>query len=168
MDGNRSLGWFGAFVAVVALAGVASGVLFDRYVLGPRRPPDGRRGGAIAAGPARGGMPGMGPGMGPGVGRGMMRGGRLDDRLAAELDLTSAQRERVAEILSRRRAKLDQVRSEMQGRMQTEQKELRDEIRTILDPKQQKRFDEVMPINPQPGRPGFGPGERRGPGPPGR
>jgi hypothetical protein len=161
MDGNRSVGWFGAFVAVVALAGVAGGVLLDRYLLAPHRPGDGRRPGTGAAmGLGRGGMQALGPG---GGGRGMMRPGWLNERLAADLELTSRQREQLAEILSRRRAKLDQVRSEMQGRMQAEQKELRDEIRAILDPKQQKRFDEVMPVNPLRGEPGFG----SGPGGPG-
>ena len=99
MDDKRTIAWFSAFVVVVLLAGVASGILLDRFLL---RPPPGRfdRGGAMPGMAGRPG-PGPGPGMRPGVmgpgaigpdgGRGGARGLRPDalaDRLATELQLT--------------------------------------------------------------------------------
>ncbi len=56
MDDKRTIAWFSAFVVVVLLAGVASGILLDRFLL---RPPPGRfdRGGAMAG---MAGRPGSG------------------------------------------------------------------------------------------------------------
>jgi hypothetical protein len=65
-----------------------------------------------------------------------------------------------AAILTRRRAKLDEIRGEMQGRMEKEQVDLRAEIRALLDAQQQKRFDEVVATAP--GLGGRPPGMRRG------
>jgi hypothetical protein len=170
MDDKRTIAWFSAFVVVVLMAGVASGILLDRFLL---RPPAGRldRVPGWMAGP--GGR--MGPGgmrQGPmtqdggrGAGRGM-RPEALADRLTAELQLTAAQKEKVGAILTRRRTALDGMRTELSERMQKEQAELRAEIRALLDEKQQKRFDEVVATSPglggRPAGPGPGPGMRRG------
>jgi len=168
MGDKRTIVWLGAFVIVVMLIGVASGILLDRFLL---RPPPGRLGSVFDRGPRmeqRMGQGGMGSrSMGPGPGRAQMLGpGGLLERLARELGLTAAQKEQVGAILSRRRARLEEVRAEMQGRMQKEQSDLRAEIRQVLDEKQQKRFDEVMA-----NAPGLGGGDsgqrgmRRGPPP---
>jgi len=152
MDDKRTIAWFSAFVIVVMLIGVTSGILIDRFLLRP--PPQDRLGRGPGPGIGR-----MGPGMGPGgmrggaispeAGRGGMgRPGQLTDRLGGELGLTAAQKEQVAAILGRRRARLDEIRTEMQGRMQKEQADLRAEIRALLDEKQQKRFDEVVATAP--------------------
>ncbi len=151
MDDRRTIAWFSAFVVVVLLAGVASGILLDRFLL---RPPPGRfdRPGAMMGMPGRGGPGGMRPGMpGPDGGRAGLRAPRpeaLAERLTRELQLTPAQREKVLAALERRRAKLDEIRNDTQSRMQKEQADLRAEIRTLLDEKQQKRFDEVVATAP--------------------
>ncbi len=150
MDDRRTLIWFGAFTLVVALAGVAGGVLLDRFALHP---------------PTRVGRQ-AGPAPGRGGGPPLMRTGWLSERLSRELDLTAAQRDKLAGILAQRRSKLDQIRTEMQTRMLAEQQDVRAEIRAMLDDKQQKRFDEVMATAPGPWRPGLPPrGARRGQGP---
>jgi hypothetical protein len=176
MEDKRTIAWFSAFVAVVLLAGVATGILVDRFLL---RPPQdrgfGRAGGPLSqAGP--GGRMGQGMGFGAVPADGMRGGGRglgpgpgaLADRLERELSLTAAQKAKVVALLEQRRSKLDGIRTEMAGRMQKEQADLRGEIRALLDPAQQKRFDEVVATSPglgtmPPGGPG-GPGGRGGRG----
>jgi hypothetical protein len=167
MNDKRTIAWFSAFVIVVMLIGVASGVLLDRFLL---RSPPGRPGLPFGREVWMGQR--MGPGaMGPGGGRGpMMRPGGLSERLEKELGLTAAQKEQVGAILGRRRGRLEEIRSDMQGRMQKEQAGLRAEIRGVLDETQQKRFDEVMANTPGLGGMGLElRGTRRGgPGPGGR
>jgi hypothetical protein len=166
MDDKRTIAWFSAFVVVVLMAGVASGILLDRFLL---RPPPGRfdrapgwmadPGGRVGPGGTRlGPVPADG---GRGGGRGM-RPEALADRLAAELQLTPAQKEKVGAILARRRTALDGMRTEMAERMQKEQADLRAEIRALLDEKQQKRFDGVVATSPGLGGRPAGPGMRRG------
>jgi hypothetical protein len=170
MDDKRTIAWFSAFVIVVILIGVASGILLDRFLL---RPPPSEwfgRGGGAGAGMGRmgpGGMRGdaMGfgggrGGMGQGGGRGAMeRPGPLGDRLARELELSKTQKDQVDTILNRRRTRLEEIRTDMQGRMQKEQADLRAELRALLNEKQQKRFDDLVSSTPGPG--GM-PGMRRG------
>jgi hypothetical protein len=160
MEDRRTVAWFSAFVIVVMLIGVTSGILIDRFVLRP--PPQDRAGRGPIQGGGRMGPGGMrGDAMGPGGGRGAMgRPGALVDRLTRELDLTAAQKTQVDAILSRRRTRLDEIRNDAQSRMQKEQVDLRSEVRGVLDVKQQKRFDDVMANAP--GLGGQGPGMRRG------
>jgi hypothetical protein len=163
MDDKRTIAWFSAFVIVVLLIGIASGILLDRFLI---RPPGDRtgRGGAAGLGlqprmPPRGMR--QGPG-GPGPGAGPMRPG-LEERLAQQLELTGAQKDQVKVILERRRTRLDQVRSETQKRMEKEQEELRTEIRAVLTEAQKKKFDEVVANAPGFGGRGLGErGMRRG------
>jgi Spy/CpxP family protein refolding chaperone len=163
MDDRRTIAWFSAFVIVVLLVGIASGILLDRFLI---RGPGGGvgRGGAQGPGmqqrmPARGMR--QGPG-GPGPGAGPMRPG-LEERLAQELELTGAQKDQVKAILERRRTRLDEVRTETQKRMEKEQEELRSEIRGVLTEAQKKKFDEVMANAPGFGGRGMGErGMRRG------
>jgi len=171
MDDKRTLIWFSAFVIVVMLIGIASGILLDRFLLRPSPDRFVRGLGPGAGMTQRMGPGGMRPGaMGRGGGPGAIGGpGGLSERLAQELELSAVQKEQVAAILTRRRARLDQVRGEMQERMQKEQADLRAEIRGVLTEKQQKRFDEVMAKAPGFGGPGPGQrGMRRGGGPGGR
>ena len=65
----------------------------------------------------------------------------LVERLAGELSLTSEQRTKVEEILTARRARLETVQREVRERFDTEQQGLRDEIRAVLTPDQQQKFD---------------------------
>ena len=168
MDDRRTIAWFSAFVIVVLLIGIASGILLDRFLI---RPPGDRigRGGVPGTGMPQRMMPrGMreGPG-GPAPGPGPMRPG-LEERLAQQLELTAAQKDQVKAILERRRTRLDEVRAETQKRMEKEQEELRAEIRGVLTEAQKKRFDEVMANAPGFGGRGLGDrGMRRG-GTPGR
>jgi hypothetical protein len=178
MNDKRTVAWFSAFVVVVVLIGVASGVLLDRFLL---RPPPGRVGAAddrVFGTGQRAGQglmdPDMrgggrrGPGeMGPGGGRGQpSRPGGLTERLAQELRLTAAQTAQVGAILLKRRAQLDTIRAEMQGRMQKEQADLRAEIRGVLDEDQKRRFDEVTAMAPGLGGMGLQPRGMRRTGPP--
>ena len=150
MDDKRTIAWFSAFIVVVLLAGVASGILLDRFLIRPPQRP-GR------PGPAMGGAGWMRPGgmrQGPPGPDGMRGGGRgmlpeaLTERLSADLELKPAQKEHVAGILARRRTRLEEIRRDFQGRMQQEQTDLRAEIRALLDEKQQKRFDETVTTTP--------------------
>jgi len=168
MDDKKTMVWFSAFVIVVLLIGIASGVLLDRFLI---RPPGDRmgRGGPLGpAGDQR--MPPLGMRQGP-AGPGAQAGGLrpgLEERLAQQLDLTTAQKEKVKTILEQRRARVDEVRAETQKRMQKEQEELRAEIRAVLTDVQKKKFDEVIGNAPGFGMRGLGErGMRRG-GPPER
>jgi hypothetical protein len=160
MDDKRTIIWFSAFVIVMMLIGVASGILLDRFLL---RPPPDRF--ARSFGPGQGMAQRTGPGgrragaAGASAGPGWMpRPGNLSERLAHELELTAPQKEQVGAILGRRRARVEEIRGEMLGRLQKEQAYLRAEIRGVLTETQQKRFDEVM-VN-APGLGGVGPGQR--------
>jgi hypothetical protein len=158
MDDKRTIAWFSAFVIVVLLIGIASGILLDRFLI---RAPGDRigRGGAPGLGMPQGMPPrGMRQGAGgPGPGAGPMRPG-LEERLALQLELTATQKDQVKAILERRRTRLDEVRNETQKRMEKEQEELRTEIRAVLNESQKKKFDEVMANAP--GFGGRGPGDR--------
>ena len=144
MADNRTRIWFTLFVLVVFAAGLAGGVALDRSIArrayldrgfdrgGPRGPMDFGPGG-----------PGSGPGAGP---VGSRRGGGppprvLVDRLASELDLTADQRTKIEEVLTARRTRLETVQREVRDRFAAEQHSLRDEIRTLLTPEQQQKFD---------------------------
>jgi len=168
MDDKRTVAWFSAFVIVVLLIGIASGILLDRFLI--RQPGDRiGRGGAPGPGLPQRMMPRSmreGPG-GPAPGPGSMRPG-LEERLAQQLELTAPQKDQVKAILERRRTRLDEVRTETQKRMEKEQEELRAEIRGVLTEAQKKRFDEVMANAPGFGGRALGDrGMRRG-GAPGR
>ncbi len=168
MDDRRTIAWFSAFVIVVLLIGIASGILLDRFLI---RPPGDQMGRVGAPGPGmQQRMPTRGmrqvPG-GPGPGAGPMRPG-LEERLAQQLELTAAQKNQVKAILERRRARLDEVRTETQKRMEKEQEELRTEIRGVLTEAQKKTFDEVMANAPGFGGRGLGERDMRRGGMPGR
>lgn len=136
--------WFALFVLVVFCVGLAGGVLIgrrmprerpvDRVLRGPRDAPpgplDGRRGGPL---------------------RGM-----LVERLARDLDLTAEQRAKIDAILADGRGRLDALQRDARQRFDDEGRALRAQIRGVLTPEQQRRFDEQHAT-------GRGPFGRRGP-----
>jgi Spy/CpxP family protein refolding chaperone len=128
MSDSRTRVWFALFVLAVFVAGLASGVLIGRWTGGPLSPPDGPR-------------IGMGPGMGRGGGPAGPPPGRLIERLQRDLDLTSEQRTQIEQIFEARRPRLEAVQREVQARAAEEQRDLQAEIRTVLTPEQQQRFD---------------------------
>jgi Spy/CpxP family protein refolding chaperone len=136
MSDNRMRLWFTLFVLVVFGVGLAGGVVLDRSF--------GRRGAFDRT--DRGRRPiDVGPG-GQGPGGGSRRGGGpppavLVDRLARELDLTAEQRTKIEEVLTARRTRLETVQREVRERFDAEQRSLRDEIRNLLTPDQQEKFD---------------------------
>jgi Spy/CpxP family protein refolding chaperone len=129
MSDSRTRIWFALFVLAVFVAGLASGVLIGRRMGPPLLRPDGPR-------------IGMGPG--PGMGRGGQGGpppGRLIERLQRDLALTPEQRAQVEKIFEARRPRLEEVQREVRARAEQEQRELQAEIRAVLTPEQQARFD---------------------------
>lgn len=83
-----------------------------------------------------------------------------------ELDLTAEQREGIRTILEASRPLVDSVFGSTMPRMSAIHDSVRAEIRALLTPEQQERFDAMAPRwerrGPMPGRPGM----RRGPPPP--
>jgi Spy/CpxP family protein refolding chaperone len=131
MSDSRLRIWFSLFVLAVFCVGLAGGVLigrrmhvdrpFDRGFRGPRD---------FGPGPM-GGRPG-----------GPMRE-MLLERLTRELDLTADQQTRIEAALTASRARLDTLQRDVHDRFETEQRSLRDEIRKILSPQQQDKFDRM-------------------------
>lgn len=140
MSDSRTRIWFSVFVVAIFVAGLASGVLLGRR-MGP---------------PLRAGGPGSG--MIGGGGRSGPPPGRLVERLNRDLQLTPEQRDRVEAIFEARRPRLEAVQREVMMRAADEQRELRAEIRSVLTPEQQVRFDRWLGDAPR-GR-GRGRGQR--------
>ena len=68
--------------------------------------------------------------------------GRLIERLTRELDLTDDQRSKIEGVLTARRPRLDALQQEVRAKFDAEQEGLRNEIRALLTPPQQQKFDE--------------------------
>jgi Spy/CpxP family protein refolding chaperone len=126
MSDSRARIWFALFVLAVFAAGLAAGVMIG-WRLAPAPPAF-----------DRGGFPGPG-GRGPG-GR-PPSAARLIDRLDRELGLTAAQRASIEQIFESRREPLERAQREMRERMEREQREFQNEIRKVLTPEQQPKFD---------------------------
>lgn len=130
--------WFALFVLAVFGVGLASGVLIGRRMAGPPRGWDARGRGPMAIGPGgRGGLP-----------REVML-----ERLSEDLDLTAEQRTQIDTVLRSSRERIQQLQGDVRGRFEKEQRRLREEIRKVLTPEQQERFDQRVLM----------PGRRRGP-----
>jgi len=144
MTSRRAALWFAMFAVVVFGAGMASGILLDRFA-GPSRLPFGWAG---------------------------VRGGpnpeRLAGRLTRELSLTPEQAQRVREIFERRRGQVRdmhrELRAQARQRFEQEQAALRTELRAVLTPVQQAKFDALVKGGPD--RVWPGPGRFQGPPPP--
>lgn len=149
MSDNRTRIWFSLFVLAVFCVGLASGLILGR-----------RMGSRPAVNPGFG-MRGMGPGPAGGP-----PPGRLIERLDNVLQLTSDQRAKVEQIFDARRKGLEAVQDEVLARAEKEQREMQDEIRKVLTPEQQQRFDKWLAETPRGRRGGRGPG--MGPMGPGR
>lgn len=65
----------------------------------------------------------------------------LLNKFSSKLDLTPEQRTQVAAILEEKRQKIDGLRSQFQPQFESVRNSTRDEIRKILNPDQQKKFD---------------------------
>jgi Spy/CpxP family protein refolding chaperone len=140
MSDSRVRIWFSVFVLVVFCAGLAGGIVIGRR-MGP--PPV---------------QPGSPPFAGMfGRGGGAQAQGRLIDRLSGVLELTPDQRTRVEAILSARRSKLEQLNQDAMARAENERRDMQTEIRAVLTPEQQQRFDKWLAESP---RSPFGPGRR--------
>ncbi len=133
MSDNRTRIWFSLFVLAVFCIGMAAGMVIGRRMAPP---------------PPRFGMffpgePGPGRGRGPGPGP-----GPLIDRLDREVQLTPEQRTRVQAIFDARRGRLEEVQREIIARAEEERRELQQEIRKVLTPEQQERFDRWVAQQP--------------------
>ncbi len=134
MPDSRARVWFSLFVLAVFCVGLALGL-----VLGRRMPP------------ASGG-PGMS--MGPPAPRGgpagrAGRGGMLIERLDRELQLTADQKTRVRAIFDARRSRLEALQRDIAGRAEQEQRDLQTELRGVLTPEQQERFERWLARQPR-------------------
>jgi Spy/CpxP family protein refolding chaperone len=159
MSDNRTRIWFSLFVLAVFCLGLASGLVLGRRLAPPAQPATPRLiGGGMRPGP------GIGPG---GINPGGPPPGRLLERLDDVLDLTPDQHAKVEQIFESRRKALESVQDEVLARAEKEQRELQDEIRTVLTPEQQQRFDRWLADMPR-GRRGRGPGMGPMGQPPGR
>lgn len=135
MADNRTRVWFSLFVLAVFCVGLATGVLLGRRM----PPPPLQRGGFFM------GAGGRGPAGGPGT-----RGGRaLIERLDRELQLTPDQKTRVQAIFDERRPHLEAVQREIATRAEEEQRGLQAEVRKVLTPDQQQRFDRWLQEQPR-------------------
>ncbi len=147
MSDNRVRLWFSVFVLVVFCVGLAGGIVIGRRMGPPPRAPGPPFAGMFGG---RGGRP--------------EPSSRLIDRLTDELQLSGEQRVKVEAILSARRQKLEQLNQDVISRAETERQAMQSEIRAVLTPEQQKRFDEWLARAP---RGPFGRGMRPAPyGPP--
>lgn len=154
--------WAGLFGLVVFVAGLASGVLVRPW---------------LSPGPQRGFQP---PGLVGGPPPGRMTE-RLLERIAADIDLTSEQDQRLRTAFDGRQRRLREINEEVRGRFETQQEQMNAEISAILTPEQMEVFEnEIVRMRQQRrglrgprgsgGRGGRGGSQgrpRRGPGPPG-
>jgi Spy/CpxP family protein refolding chaperone len=128
MADNRTRVWFSLFILAVFCVGLALGLVLGRRM--PGGPP--QRSGIF-----------MGP---PG---GRPRGGMLIERLDRELQLTPEQKVRVQAIFDERRSHLEAVQRDIATRAEREQHELQAEVRKVLTPEQQSRFDRWLEQQPR-------------------
>jgi Spy/CpxP family protein refolding chaperone len=144
MHDSRMRIWFALFVLAVFCLGLTAGVMIGRQMLSPS--------GAPAFG--------RGPGPGPGRGAGGPPPEVLLERLTRDLDLDESQRSQVSQALRESRNRVERFRRDVRDRFDEEQRALRAEIRKVLTPEQQPRFDRW--VEGDRARRG-GPGRGRGP-----
>jgi hypothetical protein len=135
MPDSRLRIWFALFVLVVFTVGLAGGVIAGRVVM--RRPALERGGDRGDRGPRD---------FGPGT-VGSRRGGGppprvLAERLAKDLGLTPEQQTKIEAVLTASREHVESLQRDVRQRFDAEQRNLRDEIRKVLTPEQQQKFDQ--------------------------
>ncbi len=141
MAANRTRVWFSLFILAVFCLGLALGLM-----LGRRMGPPAFAGAGVFNGPA-GGRGGPGP-----------RGPRLlIERLDRELQLTDDQKQRVQSIFDARRPQLEAMQRDLAVRAEEEQRALQADVRKVLTPEQQVKFDRWLEQQPRGrrGRPPF-------------
>jgi len=134
MPDSRARVWFSLFVLAVFCVGLALGLVLGRRMA----PIPGEAGIFMGPGGGRGGLPGRAG-----------RGGMLIDRLDRELQLTPDQRTRVRAIFDARRSRLEALQRDIAGRAEQEHRDLQTELRTVLTPDQQQRFDRWLERQPR-------------------
>lgn len=139
--------WAGLFVLVVFVSGVAGGVALRPWMSfssDPPRPEFGRRG------PRGGRLPGP-------------PSGRLLDRIAAEIDLTDDQEQRLRTVFETGGERMREINEQVRGLFEIGRDLLDDEIAAILTPEQMEIFNnEILRMRGARGRRG-GRGGPRGP-----
>jgi Spy/CpxP family protein refolding chaperone len=139
--------WFALFVVAVLGVGFVAGLIVGRRIA---TSPE-----FVGGGPGGGRPPGPG-----GRGGGPPSPRRLVERLDRDLQLTDDQEARIQQIFETRRPALERTQRDMRERMEQEQRELTAEIRGVLTPEQQPKFDTWLEEERARGR---GRGRRGGP-----
>ena len=132
MPVSKVRAWFALFVLVVFCVGLAGGILIGRRLPG-ERPFD-----LLLRGPRDFGPPLAGDGR-----RGGPLRGRLIERLSRDLDLTTEQRTKIDAALAASRSRLDAMQNNVRDNFDAERRAIREEIRNVLTPAQQQKFDQV-------------------------
>lgn len=133
--------WFGIFVFLVFIAGVATGSLLERVFNRSWPPPmmgamrvDGGGEAFVVGGPGAGrpafAVTGPAPGMLAGV-------------FADELKLSDAQRKQIEAIFESHRPQLSVLRDSVREKFEQERKAMDAEIEKVLTPEQRDRFREI-------------------------
>jgi hypothetical protein len=117
--------WLAAFVVLVFVAGVATGVVIGPRLFASQAEP---RAAVRWAGPPNFGSAGLADDAGPLVGPGRRLG-------------PTPQQKKLEAVLARRRERLLSFNREARDRFETEQRELRREIAEVLSPEQQRQFE---------------------------
>ncbi len=132
--------WFGLFVAVVFLLGVAVGLGAARFLrLGP---PFGR-----------GGPPGPPP-----------TPAAVLERMSRELNLSAEQQQQLQEVFRQGTDRMQQLQTATREQFDAERTRLEADIERVLTPDQQTKYRQLRP-RPRIGPPGPPPPGRRGPPP---
>jgi Spy/CpxP family protein refolding chaperone len=151
--------WFGIFVALVFIAGVATGSLLERVF---NRPLWAGMPGMPMGATVRidGGPPGFGGRGGP-FAMATPAPGMLAGVFAEELKLTDDQRKQIETIFESHRPQLSVLRDSVRDKFEQERKAIDAEIEKVLTPEQRERFHEIndrmrtraLPPGAFPGRP---------------
>jgi Spy/CpxP family protein refolding chaperone len=126
MELTRRRIWFAIFVLVIFSAGLATGIVLDRYFT---------FGGPPALGRAR-----MGPGV---LGRfGRPQPAQIVDRMQRELDLTAEQRTRLEAVFQRGSERMERFQAGTRSQFEDLRRQLDVEIAAMLTPVQRAKFEE--------------------------
>jgi Spy/CpxP family protein refolding chaperone len=69
---------------------------------------------------------------------------RMQERFSSRLDLTPEQKQQIGAILEDMRQKVSALRTEIRPRFEEIRRAVREEIRSLLTPEQQKKFDAMQ------------------------